>query len=452
KVDFIMQFADMHEGTKDIIMDTNYRSSPEIIGASNILISKNRKRIDKSLKAVKSTNGPVVYQHAKTTAEEAMWIAENVLDIVTDGNKYDDITILYRAHYVSRSVEEAFLRKGIPYTIYSGIEFYRRKEIKDILCYLRMLVNKDDLSFIRVINVPSRNIGKKKIAFLEDYAKAKECSMYEALKDNLLNPLFKKTEASAFVAMIEKYSSVYMNYKLVDIINEILIESGYENLLRLGGEEERLANMAEFKQSIFEYEKTSGEYTNLDDYLQNISLLTNVDREQKKDSVKLMTIHNAKGLEFPYVFVCGLNEGIFPGKHTDTLDKLEEERRLAYVAFTRAEKKLFLTESEGITFDGLFRYPSRFIFNTEKEFVEYVSEIEESIVESANKYIDLNESKIYALVDNEFKVGDRIIHKVFGKGTILDICPQTTSFVIKFDCLDTNRSINMRVKLEKDEG
>lgn len=451
-VDFILQFPENHDNTTDIVMDRNYRSASEIIGASNSLINKNRKRIKKELKPVMAANGPVIYQHSKTTAEEAMWITDNVLQLVEAGNKYDDITVLYRAHYVSRSVEEAFMRKGIPYTIYSGIEFYRRKEIKDILCYLRMLVNKDDMSFLRVVNLPSRNIGKKRISFLEDYVKEKECSLYKALKDNLADSLFKSTEASQFVNLIERYSGTYQNYKLVDLINEVLHESGYETYLRLGGEEERLANMAEFKQSIFEYEKNSGEDTSLDDYLQNISLMTNVDREQKKDSVKMMTIHNAKGLEFPYVFVCGLNEGIFPGKHTDTLDKLEEERRLAYVAFTRAEKKLFLSESEGTTFDGLFRYPSRFIFNTEKEFVEYVSEIEESIIESANKYIDLNESKIYALVDNEINVGDRVIHKVFGTGTVLEICPQTTSFVIKFDCLETNRNINMRVNLEKVEG
>lgn len=449
KVDFILDFDKKHENISDIIMDKNYRSAEEIIYASNSLIDKNRKRMKKELKPVNSKNGPVVYHHAKTTGEEAKWITEQVKKIVEGGRKYDDITILYRAHFVSRSIEEAFLRNKIPYTIYSGIEFYRRKEIKDILCYLRMLVNQDDISFLRVVNVPSRNIGKKRIAFLKEYAEEKECSLYQALKDNISEQLFTSCNALKFVSLVEKYSSQYKTMKLIDLINEVLFESGYENMLRLGGEEERLANMAEFKQSIFEYEKTQGEETDLEEYLQNISLLTNEDREVKKDSVKLMTIHNAKGLEFPYVFVCGLNEGIFPGKHTDTLDKMEEERRLAYVAFTRAEKVLFLTEAEGLSFDGLFRYPSRFIFNTDKAYMEYTTELEESIEEAAMSYINSSENKILALVENNFNVGDRIRHKVFGEGTILEINAQITSFVIKFDELDTNRNINMRVKLEK---
>lgn len=449
KVEFIIDFDKAHDDVTDIIMDKNYRSAEEIIFASNSLIDKNRKRIKKELKPINSKNGPVVYHHAKTTGEEAKWITEQVKKIVADGKKYDDITILYRAHFVSRSIEEPFLRNQVPYTIYSGIEFYRRKEIKDILSYLRMIVNKDDISFLRIVNVPSRNIGKKRITFLKEYAESNDCSLYQALKNNVNEQLFLKSDASAFIALVDKYAGQYKSMKLIDLINEILFESGYENMLRLGGEEERLANMAEFKQSIFEYEKTAGEETDLDEYLQNISLLTNEDREVKKDSVKLMTIHNAKGLEFPYVFVCGLNEGIFPGKHTDTLDKLEEERRLAYVAFTRAERVLFLSDAEGISFDGLFRYPSRFIFNTDQTYVEYTAELEGTLVEAAKNYISANENKVLALVENEFQVGDRVCHKVFGEGTILEINAQITSFVIKFDRLDTNRNINMRVKLEK---
>lgn len=451
KVEYILDFDKKHDNVTEILMDKNYRSAEEIILASNSLIDKNTKRIPKELKPVQGKNRPVVYHHAKTTAEEAVWIAEQINKLVESGKKYDDITILYRAHYVSRSIEEAFLRNKIPYTIYSGIEFYRRREIKDILSYLRMLVNKDDISFLRVVNVPSRNIGKKRIAVLSEYAEKHNCTLWKALKENLHTPLFESSGAKLFVRLIDEYSDRYKSMKLIDLINEILYESGYENLLRLGGEEERLANMAEFKQSIFEYEKESGEETNLEEYLQNISLLTNEDRDVKKDSVKLMTIHNAKGLEFPYVFVCGLNEGIFPGKHTDTLDKLEEERRLAYVAFTRAERILFLSDSEGVSFDGLFRYPSRFIFNTDRAYMEYTSELEETIENAAKDYIQANENKILALVENTFNVGDRVIHKVFGKGTILEINAQITSFVIKFDGLETNRNINMRVKLEKDE-
>lgn len=451
KVEFILDFDKVHENVTEILMDKNYRSAEEIILASNSLIDKNRKRIKKKLKPINEKNGPVVYHHAKTTGEEAMWIVQQIQKIVAAGRTYDDITILYRAHFVSRSIEEALIRNRIPYTIYSGIEFYRRKEIKDILSYLRLMVSQDDISFLRVVNVPSRNIGKKRIAFLKEYAEVHDCNLLHALRKNIEQPLFSGTEAKEFLWLIDTYAEKYKTMKLLDFINEVLYESGYEKMLRLGGEEERLANMAEFKQSIFEYEKTAGEETDLEEYLQNISLLTNVDREERKNSVKLMTIHNAKGLEFPYVFVCGLNEGIFPGSHTDTPDKLEEERRLAYVAFTRAERVLFLSEAEGLSFDGLFRYPSRFIFNTDENYMEYTVALEDAILESAKNYISASENKIFALVENQFAVGDRVIHKVFGKGTILEINAQITSFVIKFDKLDTNRNINMRVKLEKDE-
>ncbi|MBE5959459.1 MAG: AAA family ATPase [Lachnospiraceae bacterium] len=449
KVEFILDFLKIHQNGTDIVMDKNYRSASDIIFASNSLIDKNRKRVKKNLVPQREKIRPVVYHHAKTTGEEASWIVEQIQKIVGTGKKYEDITILYRAHYVSRSVEEALLRNKIPYTIYSGIEFYKRREIKDILSYLRMIIYKDDMSFLRVINVPARNIGKKRIELITEYANENECTLYESLLANMDNELIKNSDADEFVELIEKYSEDYNKYKLLDLINEVLVDSGYEKLLRLGGEEERLANMAEFKQSIYEYEKTAGEDTNLTEYLQSVSLFTNMDAEEKKQSVKLMTVHNAKGLEFPYVFVCGMNEGIFPSQHTDTLDKLEEERRLAYVSFTRAQNVLFISDAEGVNFDGLFRYPSRFIFNTDTSFVEYTVELEDEMVNSANSYISANENKIYALVDNQFCPGDRILHKVFGEGTIMEIDAQTTSFVIKFDKLDTVRNINMRVKLEK---
>jgi DNA helicase-2/ATP-dependent DNA helicase PcrA len=449
KVEFILDFLLRHPEGTDIIMDKNYRSASDIIYASNSLIEKNKKRVPKQLVPQREKIKPVVYHHAKNTGLEAAWIVEQIQKIVESGGKYEDITILYRAHYVSRSVEEALLRSKIPYTIYSGIEFYKRREIKDILSYLRMLIYKDDMSFLRIINVPSRNIGKKRMELITDYAKEHECSLYDALLANMEDELIKKSDASEFVDLIEKYSASYEKYKLIDLINEVLVDSGYEKYLRLGGEEERLANMAEFKQSIYEYEKNAGEETNLVEYLQSISLFTNMDAEEKKQSVKLMTVHNAKGLEFPYVFVCGMNEGIFPSQHTDTLDKLEEERRLAYVAFTRAQNVLFISEAEGVNFDGLLRYPSRFIFNTDDAFMEYTVELEDEIVEAANRYISASENKVNALVDNMFAPGDRIRHKVFGEGTILEIDAQTTSFVIKFDGLETTRNINMRVKIEK---
>lgn len=447
-VKFILDFDKKYKKTTTIILNINYRSTPNILDASNSLISKNSNRIEKNLVATKNKDVPVVYNHSKTAKLEAEWIAKQIQNILQNGREYRDIAILYRSHFVSRSLEEVFIKEKIPYILYSGIEFYKRKEIKDALCYLRMLIYADDLSLQRVINEPKRNIGKKRITFLKEYSELHNCSMYEALKQNLENELISSTKAGVFAEIVDKYSSLRKEMKVSELLAVILNESGYEAMLRLGGEQERLDNLAELKQSIFEFESSSGEENTLEEYLQNVALYTNVDKDESKNSLKMMTIHTAKGLEFPYVFVCGLNEGVFPTKHVDSIERLEEERRLAYVAYTRAENALFLSDSEGINFDGSFRFPSRFIFNTEKEYLEYTTELEERLMEEAAKYITINEKKMTG-IPNAVQVGDEVKHTVFGKGKILDIKQEILSYVIQFDKMETPRNISMKVALEK---
>ncbi|MDF2906113.1 MAG: pcrA [Herbinix sp.] len=447
RVEYILNFDKEYPSTKTIIMDKNYRSTPNIINASNSLITKNKKRLDKKLIAMSQTEIPVIYHHAKTTGEEAEWIANQITTLVESGRSLRDIAILYRSHFISRSFEEVFIKRKIQYTIYSGIEFYKRKEIKDVLCYLRMLVNSDDISFTRIVNLPKRNIGEKRMAFLKEYADQNGCSLYEALQRNLNVELFTKTQAKAFIQLIEKQKAEFEILKLSELLTNILNESGYEALLRTNGEQERLDNLAELKQSIFEYERDAGEECSLPDYLDRISLYTNLDQKEKSDAVQMMTIHNAKGLEFPYVFVCGLNEGIFPSKHVDTEDKLEEERRLAYVAYTRAERALFLSDAEGVNYDGSYRYPSRFVFNVEKAYLNYTAELEERLVGDASFYIEQNERKLTG--DNKrLKIGDRIRHSVFGNGSIIDMNEEISSYIIQFDTMETTRSISFRIRLE----
>lgn len=447
-INHILEFDKYHKDTKTIILNKNYRSTSNILQASNSLIQKNKRRIDKELVAMRGDSTTVQYYHAKTTKQEAEWIIGTMQGLVNAGRKYSDFTILYRSHYVSRSVEEALIQAKIPYILYSGVEFYKRKEIKDTLSYLRMVMQGDDLSFQRVVNEPRRNIGKKRIAFLKAYADAQGCSLYEALKANREDALIAGTKAEEFIQLIEKYRTLTVTMKLSEIVTKILNESGYEAMLRQAGEQERLDNLSELKQAIFEFEKTSGEENTLEEYLQNVALYTNADKEERKESVKLMTIHTAKGLEFPYVFVCGLNEGIFPTKHVDTQEKLEEERRMAYVAYTRAENALFLSDAEGINYDGSFRFPSRFIFNTNKDYLEYVTELELHLVEAAESYIRASEEKINREVTG-FSIGDKVRHKVFGVGVILDIKEELSSYVIKFESAATERNIAMRVPLER---
>ena len=449
RVEYIIDFDKKFNNTKTVMMNTNYRSSENIIHASNSLISKNIQRIDKWLIPTKLGNIPVMYNHAKTIYDEATWIVNQIGKILEAGKSYKDITILYRAHYVSRSIEEAFLKNNIPYILYSGIEFYQRKEIKDILSYLRMIVCEDDLSLMRVINEPKRNFGKKRMEIITEYAENNGCSLYNALKLNLENSLITKSNANEFVELIENYKKIYKEMRITDLLMELLNNSGYEAMLRQSGEDERLDNLAELKNSVTDYENSAGEETTLEDYLQEISLYTNTDVKENKDTVKMMTLHTAKGLEFPYVFICGLNEGIFPSGKTDTKEKMEEERRLAYVGYTRAENALFLSDAEGTNYNGSYRYPSRFIFNTEKTYLNYTVELEENLIDDANDFIINSENNMNTNNNIKFNAGDKIIHKSFGTGRIIEVDITNSSYVIKFDDSETYRNISFSMQLEK---
>ncbi|MFC0906945.1 3'-5' exonuclease, partial [Clostridium sp. MT-14] len=208
----------------------------------------------------------------------------------------------------------------------------------------------------------------------------------------------------------------------------------------------------ELKNSITEYENSAGEETKLEEYLQQVSLYTNEDIQENRDKVKMMTIHTAKGLEFPYVFICGFNEGIFPSRKTNTKEKMEEERRLAYVGFTRAENALFLSDAEGINRDGSYKYPSRFIFNIDKKYLNYVVELEENFIDNANDFITNSENILNRNNNIQFNVGDRIIHKSFGAGKIIKIDNINSSYVIKFDNSETYSNISFSMKLENENS
>lgn len=336
-VKYLLQFDSNFPNVKTIMMMKNYRSTPQILNVANSLINNNIQRIKKNLIATLSDGAPVMCYHAKNSLKEAQWIAEQIHELYEKGISYRDIAVLYRAHYVTRTVEEVFLQREIPYTIYSGIQFFGRMEIKDALSYLRMIAYKDDLSFLRIANVPKRNIGQRRMKFLQEFADRNQCTLYQALCQNMEHDIFKGTGAKKFVALIEKFASDYEERPISEVLSAILNKSEYEKMLRTEGSQERLDNLAELKQSVYEYETTCGEECTLEHYLNHVALFTNSDVADNHDKVKLMTVHAAKGLEFPYVFLCGMNEGIFPSRKTKTLEGMEEERRLAFVAITRAE-------------------------------------------------------------------------------------------------------------------
>ena len=437
-VNFILEFESKHPGAKTIILDVNYRSTPEILAAANALIAHNRQRMEKKLEPVRPSQKKPFYFHAKTQQAEAGWMAAEIKRLTAGGLAPNRIAVLYRAHHVSRAIEEALIREKIPYVLYSGVEFYKRKEIKDVLCYLRMVASGDDIAFLRTVNEPRRGVGRTRIAYLKDYAALRGMSLYEALLENLETELFRKSRAVEYARMIEKYRAIYQTMDLTDLLTEILTESGYEAMLRLSGEEDRLDNLAELKQAIYDYEAKAGELMTLEGYLAHAALFTNMDTVEKAAAVKLMTVHAAKGLEFPAVFLCGLSEGIFPTKRANTREKLEEERRLCYVAFTRAEDRLYLSDSAGQGYDGVSRCPSRFLLNAGEENVDYAEPLEPALLEEARRRIEKTESPEPAHRE-AFAPKTRVRHPVFGEGTVL--APGEGGVIVQFDRISTPRTI-----------
>lgn len=450
-VRYLLDFDKIFPSVKTIMMMQNYRSTPQIVSVVNDLIDKNKFRIKKNLMPTIADGRKVICHHADTSEREAMWIAEQIQALHGEGTSYREITVLYRAHYITRIVEEVFLREKIPYAIYSGVQFFNRMEIKDALAYLRLIAYKDDLAFLRVVNVPKRNLGERRIKFLQEYAVKHQCSLYIALETNLDNEIFKGTKAAQFVALIENFAANYAERQISELLAAILNESGYEKMLRTEGSQERLDNLAELKQSVYEYETSCGEESTLEHYLSYVALFTNNDAADNSDKVKLMTVHSAKGLEFPYVFLCAMNEGVFPSKKTDTIQKMEEERRLAFVAMTRAQKGLYLSEAEGRNFDGSPRYPSRFLLDIEPALLDYTQKPQEGLIIETKDYLVINE-RYLADEENQLSlaVGQRVKHNIFGSGTVVDVDLIKAAHLVKFDNIDTPRSISFRAKLEKD--
>ncbi|MBP5176858.1 MAG: UvrD-helicase domain-containing protein [Treponema sp.] len=461
-VRMILDFDKKYPTAKTLLLKKNYRSTPEILRASNTLISHNSERYPKDLMAQNPPGKKPLYFHASGDAEEAAWICGKIRELTGEGEEgkkisLHDIAILYRAHYQSRVLEETFVKSDLPYRILAGTEFYGRKEIKDSIAYLRMLTAADDNSFFRTINVPSRKIGMTKQKFIREYAESHGISAYEALKENLDEAIFKGTKASSYVEAVESVrellhksedveSDVFQSVKLGDVFQAILDRSGYEAFLRLEADQERLDNLAELKRSV--NEAGLDDDMTLELFLQRLALFTDLDREDSSDAVKMLTIHAAKGMEFPYVFVCGMNEGVFPGRKVQTPEDMEEERRIAYVAFTRAKKGLFLSDAEGKANDGIFKYPSRFIFDAGMENLELENKLDDELLSQTKKIITYDETRLKNM-KTLFKAGDEILHPVFGKGKIILVNTNASCYTIKFDGMETERSILFTAKLEK---
>ena len=427
-------FIDFKPDT-DFILDENYRSTPNILDVANSVIKHNKKRIENKLVTNKENGNIVVHYHGKNEVEESEWIAEQIIRIKESGYNYSDCSILYRASYLSRSIEQALLKKQIKYVVWGGIRFFERKEIKDALAYLKLVANKDELSLRRIVNVPSRRFGKSSMEKVQNISADQKVSLFDALKMfacNTDNEAIRK-----FVQLVDEAELSKKNYSISDLLDYLLNRSGYMEMLRTDSDEDRLENLEELLNSIKYYEQVNrDEDISIDTYLQDIALYTNADYKNDGPAARLMTIHQAKGLEFPFVFICGLTEGIFPSHRAIRERKenaLEEERRLMYVAITRAEKGLFLTESEG--YNAVTRsdkYPSRFLGEIADNLINVEGDLPLELLEGTKMLVCRLDDEINPKPVTSLNTGDIVRHKVFGVGKVLNYNEEEDSYRIKF--------------------
>ena len=429
-LNIIMEFNETFPGAVTIVLDTNYRSSKKILECANKLIKNNKNRLSKDLIAFHEEGEKVVYNNSSDSFGEAELVAKTILEEKKKHDLvYSDFAILYRANYLSRDVESALTRNGIPYKIYGGVKFYERKEIKDSLAYLRVLVNKNDnLSLTRIINEPKRGIGDTLLEKYRELANESNLSMYETIKNNLDE--CKRNEArnnlKEFFEMVEKYTEqINAGVEIETVLDGILKDTGYYQMIEDNEEGERRENIKELMNNITYFELNS-EDPSLSAFLQEITLFSSQDEVETGDYVSLMTIHTAKGLEFKSVFIVGLCEGVFPSSKSieESDDNLEEERRLAYVAFTRAMERLHLSSNYGLNYVvHANNTPSRFIREIKECLdINAASRYKEvSNTSLLNRPTNAIKKEIKPLNNIEWKVGDKLNHAVYGGGIVLSV-------------------------------
>ena len=431
-------FVDFYADS-EIILNENYRSTPNILNVANSIIAHNRVRIAKDLFTDRPDGRIVIHYHGKSDEDEADWTARQISAMVKEGARPDDFAILYRASYLSRPIEQALMRAKVKYTIWGGTRFFERKEIKDAIAYMKLLVTGDDLSFTRIINYPSRKFGKTSMQKLQTIANEQGQPLLTALRMNITTKDFNKAPLRDFLHLLDDADLFRITHSISDLFDYMLKHSGLMDELRADEDEERLENVMELASSIefYEEEHKDDEDLSLEKYLQDIALYTNADYRKDGAAVKLMTVHQSKGLEFPYVFVGGLTEGIFPNhrairerRHTAE----EEERRLMYVAVTRAERALFLTESEGYSnaIKGA-KYPSRFLTEIGDGLIEVEGDLDPTLLDLTREMVKRLDSENEPKTNTGFAVGDRVQHRVFGVGTIVEASPDRDAYKVEFE-------------------
>lgn len=483
----ILNFEKIFPATKVIRLEQNYRSTKNILAAASGVIKHNSMRKEKTLWTTAEAGAPISYGRYDNEYEEAQGIAADIHRQVKDGMSYNDFAILYRTNAQSRVFEEKLIYEGIPYRIIGAVNFYARKEIKDILCYLKTINNSaDDIAIKRIINIPRRGIGQTTIGRISDYAFSQEMPFYEALRrvDEIPGCNRASAKIHSFVSLIEHFRMKLRDemYSLEDMTQELLDVTGYVRELEAEGTDEangRIENIESLMNKIVQYEEDNNGGS-LNDLLEDIALVSDIDTvSDDAEQVLLMTLHSAKGLEFPNVYICGMEETIFPGASAvfgDDPSELEEERRLCYVGITRAMKKLTLTSANQRMRNGEmnFNRPSRFINEIPRHLVKQTygavlkPETESKPTEFSrtkaslytkdrknpfanNPYIQKGMGSASPAGAPDYQVGDRVSHTKFGQGIVRSLTKLTNDYevVIEFDGFGQRKLRSSFAKLTK---
>ncbi|SFR94160.1 DNA helicase PcrA [Anaeromicropila populeti] len=483
----ILNFETEYPQTKVIKLEQNYRSTKNILTAANEVIHCNTERKQKSLWTDKEEGSPIFFTQFDNEHEEAEAIAADIENAVAnEGKSYSQFALLYRTNAQSRVLEEKLVKHNIPYKLVGGVNFYQRKEIKDLLCYLKTIDNiSDDLAVKRIINVPRRGIGLTSIDKINQYAIGHNISFYEALKQVDYIPGMNRggSKISSFVSMMEILKSKLNSpdYSILDLYDEILEATGYVDELEEEGTIEaqtRIENIQEFRNKIVTYLDNCEEEPSLSSFLEEVSLVADIDSvAESTDVVILMTLHSAKGLEFPYVYLCGMEDGIFPSYMTIISDdpmEIEEERRLCYVGITRAMEKLSLSAARMRMQNGetKFNKPSRFVSEIPRYLIKQSSNslqprfprtttIRGAISNTKttgqlfqnSPYIQKGMSlpKSESASSPDYTVGDTVKHIKFGNGTVTDLIPSGNDFqvTVAFDNGTVKKMMTSFAKLKK---
>jgi len=404
----ISNFEKDFKGAKVIKLEHNYRSTNNILSAANEVIKHNTERKDLKLFSDNGDGVKIKYMRAYDEKHEIALVIDEIKHLLSEGYKNEDIAILYRTNAQSRAIEDVFLAKGIPYKVFGSYYFYNRKEIKDLISYLRLIYNQhDEISLRRVINTPKRGIGESAIAAIEERAKQQNISMFDALETR------KELEFKEIIEDLIKRSE---SLSLTELIDEVLERSGMKKELESSKaleDEIRLENLMEVKSITASFEERTGS-ANLGDFLEEVSLIADISNHTEDgDVVTLMTLHSAKGLEFPVVFLVGMEEGLFPHNMSLMENNLEEERRLCYVGITRAKERLYLTNAKRRMLYGKenMNIPSRFISEIDEKLIEKIGPKEE------NKVID--KKQMYTNDNNDITEGSIVSHEQYGTGVVV---------------------------------